>query len=98
MNKTALSLAALVASAVQAHALEDVVDVDFLHGWRESDGHHYAGVTITLAEGWKTYWRAPQGAGIPPVFTVLEHSNLDTMEMEFPKPMMLEDFGEKVLG
>ncbi len=39
-----------------------------LEGWVRADGTRMAAVQLDLEPGWKTYWRAPGDAGIPPSF------------------------------
>ena len=45
-----------------------VADVSILPGWRTAAGTHMTALRVKLAPGWKTYWRAPGDAGIPPRF------------------------------
>ncbi|MCB1435055.1 MAG: hypothetical protein KDK75_21725, partial [Alphaproteobacteria bacterium] len=40
-----------------------------LRGDAFADGVWTTGVQIELDDGWKTYWRMPGDAGIPPQFT-----------------------------
>ena len=61
---TALSLAAPAGAMTQ----EELLQASLLPGWRMDSGHHMAGLSLVLAPGWKTYWRSPGEAGIPPVF------------------------------
>ena len=44
------------------------------------------GVQITLKPGWKTYWRVPGDAGVPPVFDWSKSSNVDDVRLEWPVP------------
>lgn len=44
------------------------------------------GVQITLDPGWKTYWRVPGDAGVPPVFDWSKSSNVDEVRLEWPVP------------
>ncbi|MEO0999402.1 MAG: hypothetical protein AAFW69_02170, partial [Pseudomonadota bacterium] len=39
---------------------------ELLPGWVEEDGSLIAALSIDLAPGWKTYWRAPGEGGLPP--------------------------------
>jgi len=56
-----LSLTA-VAPAL-ASPTDGVVDLEILPGWRSADGTHMAALQLTLAPGWKTYWRVPGDGG-----------------------------------
>ena len=44
-------------------SVEDLASVTVLPGWRDADGTHVTALRIDLAEGWKTYWRAPGDSG-----------------------------------
>ena len=44
------------------------------------------GVQIRLAPGWKTYWRDPGDAGIPPRFDWTGSENLAAVEVRWPAP------------
>ncbi len=44
------------------------------------------GVQITLKPGWKTYWRVPGDAGVPPVFDWSKSANVDDIRLEWPVP------------
>lgn len=58
--------------------------VDAGVGPRESE--RLAGVEITLAEGWKTYWRQPGATGVPPRFDFSGSTNLASAEIAYPPP------------
>lgn len=88
----------LFASAGSAFSAEGVDNIQFIEGWRGADGKHYSGIHIDLKDGWKTYWRSPQGSGIPPVFTVNRDGDITDVEIVFPKPNLYEEFGEEVLA
>ena len=53
---------------VSAGPPEDVVQIEVLPGWQTASGTQMAALRLTLAPGWKTYWRAPGEGGIPPAF------------------------------
>lgn len=69
-----------------------------LEGWRTPDGGRMAGLTITLAPGWKTYWRVPGDAGIPPDFDWSGSENLERVEVRWPRPVAFDLFGMTTLG
>jgi len=56
-----------------------------------SDGRLRAGIEIALDPGWKTYWRQPGDAGIPPHFDHSKSINLDKIEIGFPAPHRFPD-------
>lgn len=49
------------------------------------------GVEITLTPGWKTYWRYPGDAGIPPRFDWSGSENLAKVEVLYPAPKRIMD-------
>jgi DsbC/DsbD-like thiol-disulfide interchange protein len=62
------------------------------------DGDAYlAGLHIDLAMGWKTYWRNPGTAGIPPEITAIGE-NLESMSVDFPMPSRIVDDSGETLG
>ncbi len=50
-----------------------------------------AGVEIALSPGWKTYWRYPGDAGIPPRFDWSGSANVERVEVSFPAPRRITD-------
>jgi suppressor for copper-sensitivity B len=48
------------------------------------------GVQVRLAPGWKTYWRAPGEAGIPPTFEWTGSDNLAQAEVRWPAPRRVD--------
>jgi len=45
-----------------------------------------AGLELSLAPGWKTYWRSPGDAGIPPEFNWKGARNLNAVHVHWPSP------------
>lgn len=58
----------------------------------------YAGVEIRLDDGWKTYWRNPGDAGIPPRFDWTGSTNLAAAEVLYPAPHRFPDPGGQSIG
>ncbi|GLS22492.1 protein involved in C cytochrome biogenesis [Labrys miyagiensis] len=56
-------------------------------------GNGPAGLEIKLDEGWKTYWRNPGDAGIPPSFDWSKSENLSSVTVLWPAPTRLDDEG-----
>ena len=77
--------------------LDEVVSASVLTGWRMENGHHMAALRITLAPGWKTYWRAPGEAGIPPRFDWTGSDNLSAVTVHWPDGES-ESFGPREAG
>ncbi len=46
----------------------------------------HLGWQITLKDGWKTYWRAPGGAGLPPRWTWKDARNIRSITVNWPLP------------
>lgn len=91
-------LALFVATPLWADPTEGVVDLDILTGWRTADGTHMAALSIELAPGWKTYWRAPGDAGIPPSFDWAGSENLASASLHWPVPMLFLQNGMRSIG
>ncbi len=77
---------------------DEVVQVELLQGWRRADGSHMAGLLIHLAPGWKTYWRAPGEAGIPPHLSLRDRDGLEGSEIHWPVPEIFESNGMRSIG
>ena len=57
------------------------------------------GVEIVLSRGWKTYWRYPGDAGIPPHFDWSGSENLAKVEVFYPAPKRITDgSGQSSIG
>jgi len=48
-------------------------------------------IEIELAPGWKTYWRSPGDAGVPPQFDFSGSSNAKAAAVDFPAPERYDD-------
>jgi DsbC/DsbD-like thiol-disulfide interchange protein len=59
---------------------------------------YLAGVEIAMAEGWKTYWRTPGDAGVPPSFEWEGSTNVASIEVRYPAPVRLVEPGAETLG
>jgi len=89
--------AACLLAAPAAAQIEDVARAELLPGWREG-GQHVAALRITLAPGWKTYWRAPGDAGIPPEFDWSGSENVAGVGVECPVPGVFDQGGMQSIG
>ncbi|WP_101068782.1 protein-disulfide reductase DsbD domain-containing protein [Roseovarius salinarum] len=89
-----------VLAAIPARAVgpDDMIDARILTGWRQSDGRHVAALQFTLHDGWKTYWRAPGDAGIPPRFDWGASSNLRDSAITWPAPEVIMQSGVRTIG
>lgn len=77
---------------------DDVLAAKILTGWRMADGHHMAGLQLTLAPDWKTYWRAPGEAGIPPQFDWSGSQNVKSVLVHWPTPSVFHTNGLQTIG
>ncbi len=90
--------AALAATPLRAQAPSDLVRIELLPGRRDADGRHVAGLRIAPAPGWKTYWRAPGEAGIPPRFDFSRSRNVADARVLWPVPVVFEQYGLSSIG
>ncbi len=80
------------------YAPENVAQIEILPGWRMADGRQMAALRIGLADGWKTYWRAPGESGIPPAFDWSGSRNLAGLRLLWPTPQVFDPQGLRTLG
>ena len=93
-----LAAALLTATPAAAEIPASVASAELLPGWREASGEHVAAIRISLAPGWKTYWRAPGDAGIPPHFDWSGSRNLAGWSPVFPVPHVFHQNGVRSVG
>jgi DsbC/DsbD-like thiol-disulfide interchange protein len=79
-------------------AMDDLVQVEILDGGVSPDGRYIGALRLTLRDGWKTYWRAPGEAGIPPSFTWRGSRNVGKMSMTWPTPEVFSTSGYQTIG
>ncbi|MBR9842617.1 MAG: hypothetical protein GYB25_05615 [Rhodobacteraceae bacterium] len=75
-----------------------VAEADILTGWRTASGDHIAALRIRLKDGWKTYWRAPGDAGVPPVLDWSRSGNLASAGITWPTPTVFTQSGMRSIG
>jgi DsbC/DsbD-like thiol-disulfide interchange protein len=61
-------------------------------------GTRLVGVEIAMADGWKTYWRMPGDAGVPPTFDWSGSSNAANIKVLYPAPTRMAEAGGEVIG
>jgi DsbC/DsbD-like thiol-disulfide interchange protein len=98
MIRSLLLCAALMPAAALAQSQDDVLSASLLPGWRMANGHYMAGLQFDLAPHWKTYWRAPGEAGIPPVFDWSGSRNLKSVALHWPSPAVISLNGMQSIG
>lgn len=74
------------------------VTAQMLPGWVRADGSRVAAVRLSLEPGWKTYWRAPGDAGIPPEFNWSGSRNLYSVAVTWPTPRVFVENGMRSIG
>ena len=101
VRNLALPALLLIGSTLPALAEEppaDVARLEVLPGWRSEDGHHMAAIRLTLAPGWKTYWRAPGAAGLAPILDFSGSTGVASVEPHWPVPSVFEFNGMRSIG
>ena len=105
MRKSTFALVALAATfglstapAVTAGGMNDLVQIKVLDGGLTSRGTYQAALHLTLADGWKTYWRAPGDSGIPPQFNWRRSRNVDAVTITWPTPTVFNQNGLRSIG
>lgn len=63
-----------------------------------ADGALMTALEITLAPGWKTYWRSPGDSGIPPTFDWSRSQNLGAAQPLWPAPEVIQSGQDRTLG
>lgn len=95
-----LALGALILPAATL-ALEmpaNIIHAEMRGGWLTESGTQMAALHLQLAPGWKTYWRAPGDAGIPPRFDWTGSENIATATIHWPKPEVFDINGLRTIG
>lgn len=85
-------------SAQAKDAFETPVTGEVLPGWVQPDGTRMAALKLNLAPGWKTYWRAPGDAGIPPQFDWSGSRNVSSVAVVWPTPQVFDQNGMRSVG
>jgi DsbC/DsbD-like thiol-disulfide interchange protein len=88
----------LAAQPALANPDEAVLDAALLEGWTTDHGTRMAAFSVTLAPGWKTYWRTPGDAGIPPLFDWSASENLASVRYHWPTPEVFRTAGYLTIG
>lgn len=55
-------------------------------GQADPEGRLHGMLDISLKPGWKTYWRDPGDAGVPPTLDVSSNANIADARFDFPAP------------
>ena len=84
--------------AMAQTALSDLIKVDVLDGGQAADGSYLTALRLNLSKGWKTYWRAPGDAGIPPQFDWSAAENVARVDYVWPTPSVFDQNGMRSIG
>ena len=94
-----LALCGLIAFPALAESrFAPPVQATVLEGWVRDDGSRVVGLSLRLAPGWKTYWRAPGDAGIPPRFDWSGTRNIKSVAIDWPTPKVFDQNGMRSVG
>lgn len=77
---------------------EAILSHRIIAGWTQADGTRLAALELALAPGWKTYWRSPGDAGIPPQFDWRAAQNLKGVQVHWPAPVVFWQSGMRSVG
>jgi len=97
----ALPVLLLLGSPLPALAEEppaEVARLEVLPGWRTEAGRHMAALRLTLAPGWKTYWRSPGAAGLAPLLDLSGSTGIGGAEARWPVPRVFTFNGMRSIG
>ncbi len=93
-----LALMATGAARAEVTSQDQVLSADLLTGWKMDSGAHMTALKLDLAPGWKTYWRSPGDAGIPPQFDWSGSQNLRAVRLHWPAPSVFRTNGMQTIG
>ncbi len=76
----------------------EIARLEVLDGGATAEGRYLGALHLTLKEGWKTYWRAPGEAGIPPRFDWRGSRNVADLRVTWPTPEVFLTSGYRTIG
>ncbi len=96
---TALGLMACMSTPAAAQGqFDNIVTFEVLDGGWTDHGTYQAALHLQLAQGWKTYWRSPGEAGIPPRFNWKASRNVANVALTWPTPEIFSTAGLRTIG
>jgi DsbC/DsbD-like thiol-disulfide interchange protein len=69
-----------------------------LDGGGGANGEILAGLSISLADHVRTYWRTPGESGLPPFFDFSASRNVDHVDIEWPTPSRMTEADSIIFG
>lgn len=94
---TLLTCAPLAAPA-ETLTQDKVLAASLRPGWQTEAGNRMTALQLDLAPHWKTYWRSPGDAGIPPEFDWSGSENLRAVRIHWPVPRVFDLNGMQTIG
>jgi len=109
----ALGLCPIAPALIEPAGGEPAKDADAASAWVElhasrarllasragaPGGVRLAGLEIALQDGWKTYWRMPGDAGVPPTFDWSGSTNAANVKVLYPAPTRIPEAGGEVIA
>lgn len=91
-------LLALAPPAFAGTGTEPLVKIEVLDGGPTARGTYMGALRLTLQKGWKTYWRSPGDAGIPPSFDWRGSRNIGALSIVWPTPEVTMTSGFQTIG
>lgn len=88
----------LLATATTASPADHDARLTVLPGWTTASGSQMIGLRIDMAQGWKTYWRAPGDAGIPPQISWTGSQNIQSAAIHWPVPEVFYEGSARSIG
>ena len=77
----------IYATSLLAEAASPIVSSSLSTGWVQHDGQYVSAFELKLAPKWKTYWRVPGDAGIPPELNFSGSKNVKDVQIIWPRPV-----------
>lgn len=77
---------------------DPVVSARLIDGGPTARGTRMAALHLKLVPGWKTYWRSPGDAGLPPRFGWDGSRNLGAVSVMWPSPSIFDSNGLTAIG
>lgn len=93
-----LACLGLASASLARENFADLVSIEVLDGGPTKDGRYMGALHLRLAQGWKTYWRAPGDAGIPPRFDWKGSRNVANLRITWPTPELFLTSGFRTIG
>jgi DsbC/DsbD-like thiol-disulfide interchange protein len=86
-----LATAPALASSTDWYEVEGGAVRLITSGKPDAEGRFSGMLDIMLKPGWKTYWRDPGDAGVPPQVDISGSTNIKSAELDFPAPRHHDD-------